>query len=230
MSIRYFLPMLIVSPALIGASVDEREQARDRQDRPALVRLIEARRQAAEAKPQDAAAQYELALTLSYLAEVAQEQGDKSQVREAAHAGIRAAERAVSLDSRSAEYQRILGTLCGQIVPANLLLALSYGRRARDSLEKAVSLDPQSARAWLSHGVGNYYLPESFGGGVDKAVEDFRKAVSLDPHLADAYLWLGVALRKQEHNAEARKALERAVALNPQRVWARQQLEKTPAK
>jgi hypothetical protein len=39
---------------------------------------------------------------------------------------------------------------------------------------------------------------------------------------------LGVALRKMNRNAEARKELERAVQLNPARIWAKQQLEKTP--
>jgi len=229
------LHSLLLVPILAAGAVPtlvagELEQARDRQDRSTLVRMIEERRQAAGAKPNDAAAHYDLALALSYLAEVAQEQGDKPQVREAAQAGVRAAERAVNIDSRSAEYQRILGTLCGQLIPADLLLALSYGRRARDSLERAVELDPQSPRAWVSHGVGNYYLPEAFGGGMNAAIADFRKAVDLDPKVAEAHLWLGVALRKQGLIAEARKSLETAVALNPNRVWARQQLEKTPAK
>ena len=49
------------------------------------------------------------------------------------------------------------------------------------------------------------------------------------PQAAEAYLWLGLALRKENNNAEARKAFAKALELNPNRVWARQQLEKTPA-
>jgi Flp pilus assembly protein TadD len=41
---------------------------------------------------------------------------------------------------------------------------------------------------------------------------------------------LGVALRKDNHDDEARKAFEKSLALDPRRVWTRQQLEKTPAK
>jgi tetratricopeptide (TPR) repeat protein len=97
-----------------------------------------------------------------------------------------------------------------------------------ESVNKALQLDAKSSLAWLSKGVGNYYLPPSFGGGVDLAIKDMEKAISLDPKSSDAYVWLGTALRKKNANAEARKALEKALQLNPNRVWAKQLLEKTP--
>jgi Flp pilus assembly protein TadD len=51
----------------------------------------------------------------------------------------------------------------------------------------------------------------------------------LNPGAAEAHLWLGIALRKARRNAEARKAIARSLELNPDRTWAKQQLEKTPA-
>jgi Tfp pilus assembly protein PilF len=83
--------------------------------------------------------------------------------------------------------------------------------------------------AWLSRGVGYYYLPPQFGGGVDAALKDIQKSIELDPKSAEAQLWLGIVLRKANRNSDARKALEKAVQLNPGRVWAKQQLDKTPA-
>ena len=62
---------------------------------------------------------------------------------------------------------------------------------------------------------------------MDLAIEDFEKAIALDAGSADAHLWLGIALRKVNRNPEARKEFERAAKLNPARVWAKQQLEKT---
>jgi tetratricopeptide (TPR) repeat protein len=149
--------------------------------------------------------------------------------RTAAETGIRAAERAVELKPGVSEYHRILGALCGQIIPANVLLALRYGECARRGVEKAIELDPRSAKAWLSRGVGNYYLPTAFGGGVEAAIRDIEKAIELDARLAEAHLWLGIALRKAGRAAEARRAIARSLELNPRRAWARQQLEKTPA-
>lgn len=140
------------------------------------------------------------------------------------------ARRAVALDPRNAEHHRILGTLCGQVIPANVLLGLRYGRCAQEEIEKAVELNPHSAAAYLSRGVGNYYLPASFGGGVEPAIRDFQKALDMDHKFADAYLWLGIALRKAGKNGEARKAIEKSLELNPNRIWARQQLKKTPAR
>ena len=156
---------------------------------------------------------------------------DKPLAKSSAETGMKAADKAVSLKSDRAEYHRILGTLCGQAAAAvGGLGALKYGRCALDEVNKALELDPKSALNYLSHGVGNYYLPQALGGGVDMAIHDFQKAIMLDAKNADAHLWLGLALRKANRNADAQKAFERAVQLNPARVWAKQQLEKSAAR
>jgi len=205
------------------------EKARDMQDRAALAKYAGQFSAAAQKQPADAQAHYRLALVQSYLAEVAIETGDKNQARSAAETGIKAAERATMLKPDVAEYHRVLGTLCGQVIPANVLTGLKYGRCAQDEVNKAVQLDPRAALNYLSRGVGNYYLPAAMGGGVDAAIKDLQKAVELDPRSAESHLWLGIALRKANRNKEARQALERAVTLNPARAWAKQQLAKTPA-
>lgn len=225
MRLAAFLCLLTVPVAAAGG---ELESARDRQDRAALEAIVARLAAAAEKAPRNAAGQYRLALASSYLAEVALELRDKAAARNAAEAGIRAAERAVALEPANAEYHRVLGTLCGQVVPANVLAGMSYGKRAREAIAKALELDPRSHEAHLARGVGNYYLPPAFGGGADLAVADFRKAIELAPNSADAWFWLGLGLRKQNKNAEARRAFTRSLELNPNRVWAKQQLEKTP--
>jgi tetratricopeptide (TPR) repeat protein len=185
-------------------------------------------RAAADKQPNDPAAQYKVALAESYSAEVAIELHDKAAAKNAAQAGMDAANKAVSMKADSAEYQRILGTLCGQMVSSSSLAGLKYGKCALDTVDKAIELDPKSSMAYLSHGVGNYYLPQAFGGGIELAIKDFRKAIDLNPKNADAWLWLGVALRRSNQPAEAQKAFAKSLEINPNRVWARQQLEKTP--
>lgn len=220
------LPTALLSVALTGAA--DLEKARDAQDRAALDRAVKELAAAAEKQPNDAATQYRLAQAGSYAAEVAIEQRDKNAARGAAEAGIRAAEKAVSLKPDSAEYHRLLGTLCGQAV-RDVISGMKYGKCALDEVNKAIQLDPKGAQNYLSRGVGYYYLPPALGGGLDKAIADFQKAIELDPKLAEAHLWLGVALRKANRNTEARKAFQRSLQLNPNRVWAKQQLDKTPA-
>jgi tetratricopeptide (TPR) repeat protein len=179
--------------------------------------------------PQDADAQYRLALACSFQAEVAIEQHDKKAGQQAAERGIRAGEKAVSLKPDSAEYYRVLGTLYGQAI-VDIPSGLNYGAKAKEAINKAVEKAPNSATMYVARGVGNFYLPAMLGGGAKPAIEDFRKAIALDPNNAEAYLWLGVSLHKDNRVADARKAFEKSLALNPRRVWTKQQLDKTPAK
>lgn len=216
----------------LGADIPltELRQARDAQDRATLQRAAAILGAQAAKETGNAEAQYRAAFAESTLAEVAQEMRDKAQARVAAETGMQAAERAIALQPQRAEYHRIHATLCGQAAAAvGGLGALKYGRCALTEVEQAIKLDPKASMNYLSRGVGNFYLPAALGGGVDVAIPDFEKAAALDPNSADAYLWLGVALRKANRSAEARKAFQHSVALNPARVWARQQLEKTPA-
>lgn len=205
------------------------ERARDAQDRPALEKLVASCDAAAKAAPKDAEAQYRSALASSYLAEVAIEVKDKLAAKHAADAGIAAAEQAVALQPKNGEYYRVLATLYGQVIPANPLSGLSYGKKAKDAIAKALELSPKSAAVHIAAGVGNYYLPDMFGGGAELALKDFNQAIALDPRSAEAYLWLGVAERKLHNNAAAHQAFAKSVELNPRRVWAKDQLAKTPA-
>ncbi|MEZ5351053.1 MAG: tetratricopeptide repeat protein [Bryobacteraceae bacterium] len=205
------------------------EKALDAQDQAKLEKLAKDAAFIAEMQPNDPEAQYKSAVTNSLLAQLAIERRDKALGASAAETGIESGQRAVKLRGDNAEYHRILGTLCGQIIPANVWAGLKYGKCAMEEVGKAIELDKTSSDAWMSRGVGNYYLPPAFGGGVGLAIRDFEQAIQLNPESAEAHLWLGIAYRKAGRNADARKAMERALALNPNRKWAKEQLDKTPA-
>ncbi len=228
MSYAVLSSFFLLSLAATAGSSDL-EKARDAQDRPTLDRIAAHMSAEAQKQPDDAVAQYKLALAESYVGEVAIELRDKGQAHSAAEAGIKAAERAVALKPDNAEYHRVYGTLCGQAISAMGLQGIKYGRCAQEEVNKAVQLDPKSAINYVSRGVGYYYLPQALGGGMELAIKDFQKAIELDPKLTEAHLWLGLALRKSNKNPEARKEFQRVVEMNPARVWAKQQLEKTPA-
>jgi tetratricopeptide (TPR) repeat protein len=223
---------LLISLLIVGglsAADNELERARDRQDRPALEKIAGTLAAAAKAAPKDADAQFRAALAASYQAEVAIELKDKAGAKTAADAGIPFAEKAIELQPKNAENYRVLATLCGQVVPVNPLGGMSYGKRAKEAITKALELNPKSAEVHLAEGVGNYYLPAMLGGGPDLAAKNFNEAIALDPKCADAYLWLAMTLRKLHRNPEARLAFAKSLDLNPHRIWAKDQLEKTPA-
>ena len=205
------------------------EMARDKQDRAALTDLAAQHNAAAAKAPNDADVQYQAALANSYLAEVQIELRDRKAGGLAAEQGIKLAEKAVSLKPDNAEYYRLLGTLYGQAV-TNIMNGLTYGAKAKEAVNKAVEKAPKSSMVYVARGVGNYYLPAQLGGGAKLAIPDFQRAIELDAKNAEAYLWLGLSLRKENRDEEARKAFAKSLELNPNRVWAKQQLDKTPAK
>jgi tetratricopeptide (TPR) repeat protein len=204
--------------------------ARDLQDVTALDRFIAQAKQVVQSTPHSAQAQYRLALADSLAAEVAMEKHDKRQSEAYAESGIAPARAAVSLDGNNPDFRLLLGRLCGQIIPANPFLgAMKYGQCARDEIDKALQLNNNLALAYVERGVGNYYLPAQMGGGVDVALKDFDRAIAIDPKLAEAYLWKGISLRKAGRNAESRVALEKALQLDPDRLWTKEQLARLPA-
>jgi len=205
------------------------ETARDLQDRPALEKAANEFAAAAARAPNDADSQYRLALACSYQAEVDIELHDKKAGQQAAERGIRAGEKAVSLNGNNAEYLRVLGTLYGQAI-VDIPSGLSYGAKAKDAINRAVAKAPKSSAVYVARGVGNFYLPAMLGGGPKPAIEDFKKAIELDSNNAEAYLWLGVSLHKDNRDADARKAFQKSLELDPKRVWTKQQLDKTPVK
>ena len=216
----------MISVAVVHAqTATEVESARDRGDLAAIDRLIAQ----ANGEANSPEGQYKLALAYSYAAEVAMEQRDKKKSQAYAEKGLESAQKAVAAKGNDAEFHRLQGALCGQVIPANPLMgALKYGQCARDEIDKAIQLNPKLALAYVTRGVGNYYLPASMGGGVDVALKDFDKAISLNPKLSDAYLWKGITLRKANRIGEARQALEEASKLAPNRIWIKEQLQKLP--
>lgn len=220
------LALSVVSFAAAG----DLEKLRNAQDRAGLDTRAAALHAEAEKAASDANKWYRSAIAYSYAAEVAYELRDKRGSQRAAEAGVADAERAIAINGKAPDYYRVLGTLCGQVIPANPIMgALAYGRKAKEALDKAIQMDPKSPMAHVAHGVGYFYLPANFGGGPDNAIKDYKRAIALDPKNADAYLWMGVALAKQKQNKLAREAFAKALQLEPDRRWATQQLEKTPA-
>jgi len=129
------IPVLVMA-AFFAAANPALETARDLQDRPALEKLAADSAAAADKAPNDADAQFRAAVAASYLAEVALEVKDKKLAEDAAERGIKPAERAVALKPDVAAYYVALGTLYGQVIPANLLASLSYGGSPRTRSRK----------------------------------------------------------------------------------------------
>src|SRR2546430_7205390 len=138
MNVGMIKTFLLVCACSYLAVASELSIARDRQDLAALDGLIARYKQGAQAPD----GQYKLALANSYAAEVALELRDKKKAEAYAQAGIDPAQKAVAANDGNAEYHRLLGEICGQVIPANPIFgALKYGQCARDEIAKALQMD-----------------------------------------------------------------------------------------
>ena len=132
----YFV--LLTAVAVASTTPSDLVSARDRQDRASLDRMIGQYRDTA-AKQNSADANYKAALAYSYSAEVAMEVKDKRKAEEMAETGMDFARKAVDANQSNAEYHRLLGELCGQVIPANPIFGgMKYGQCARDEVNKAI--------------------------------------------------------------------------------------------
>ncbi|MFO0581784.1 MAG: protein kinase [Anaeromyxobacter sp.] len=122
--------------------------------------------------------------------------------------GLSAADRAVALAPALGEARAVRGWLrvnCG----------LDW-EGARDDFRRALALEPGSPE--VLRRAGAFALED--GARFDEAIGLMRRAADLDPLTTVHWTWLGRAYWGAGRLAEARGAVERAVALSP-RTWAR---------
>jgi adenylate cyclase len=92
------------------------------------------------------------------------------------------------------------------------------------SLEKSRRLDPRdpSVGAYLAQfAVGYYYCRD-----YEAAVEAAEQAIRSNPDLPTSHFWLPAALGQLGRTAEAKEALEGAIAISPRHfdLWVRQRM------
>lgn len=122
----------------------------------------------------------------------------------------------------------VIGLMIGS--SGNPMSGMTIGPKAAGLLDRAKEMEPRNPRVWLVSGMSAMFTPKMFGGGTDKAEQDFRKALTYfetdqpaapSPSWgrADAYIWLGQALHKNDKNDEARAAYQKALELQPKNGW-----------
>jgi tetratricopeptide (TPR) repeat protein len=129
---------------------------------------------------------------------------------------------------------------------------LALAREIKSEADRAIELDPTNGRAWHVRAAWNRKIASlstlermaanTVLGGVPKgasmenAVRDFEKAIELEPGYVNHRLELGRTFLEMKRRADARRELEKAVALPPtshprdpeRQQEARRLLEKLP--
>jgi adenylate cyclase len=148
------------------------------------------------------------------------------------------ARQAIALDSTDAEAHSTLaaamlrhGDYEGALAEAEIALAMSpnlalpcgtlgetliFSGRAKEGLpavQTSIRLDPHDPK--LAIRLNNLALGLYFSGEYEAAVETAKRAVRSNPNVPLPYRWLAAALGQLGRTAEAKEALERAIAIAP---------------
>ena len=129
------------------------------------------------------------------------------------------------------------GSVIGDRI-TGMFSAMFLGPKAGGSLKRAVELAPDNPRVALQRGIGWFFTPKTFGGGMENAEGELRRAARLfdeapaggpwpDWGRVDVLVWLGQVLVKTGRYAEARSNYEAALKIEPDYAWIKQELMPT---
>jgi tetratricopeptide (TPR) repeat protein len=145
-----------------------------------------------------------------------------------------AAGRDLALESlaqaESSRAYRLLADIYAQLLILNgLLYKMSYGPKVRELAEEALRLEEGNAKARLTLALFYKNAPPIAGGSEAKSLRllhDLERVPNLervDRFAVNA--WLGISYSEKGRRAEARRYLERALAVYPGNSWLRGMLE-----
>jgi tetratricopeptide (TPR) repeat protein len=102
---------------------------------------------------------------------------------------------------------------------ADVLYKRQWFGRAAETYENRLRIDDQTVELYYKLALARYR-----SGNVEGAIEAVTRSIAAREEDPDAHYLLGLCLREQDRSAEAAKAFERAVALSPGMMPAREEL------
>jgi tetratricopeptide (TPR) repeat protein len=147
-------------------------------------------------------------------------------------------ESAIDLDPDWSEPYALYATLLGFEIALNPDEAMTISFEIGDYFGSAFAKDPDNPRAHFLKGTAELYTPESYGGGPDVALDSMETALAcyekekitdpLQPSWGKAELltFMGIAYNQKGETQKAKEHLTKALSLNPDLQYARDELAK----
>ena len=113
------------------------------------------------------------------------------------------------------------------------LMAVFWGRKTMNLIDKAIETDPHNPSAWIEHGNAMFYAPAALGGSKEEAIKSYNRAADLlEKKMSDSHRWLylntlvGLAksYEETENNSMARLTYRRALDFEPEFKWVKDKL------
>ena len=132
------------------------------------------------------------------------------------------------------EAHALRGTVIGERI-SGFFKGMFLGPKASRALNRAHQLAPDSPRVALQRGVGFFFTPRMFGGGLKRAEQELRRAWGLFEQenddrawpswgRIDTLGWLGQVVAKQGRVDEAQALYQQALSIDPDHAWIRDEL------
>ncbi len=142
------------------------------------------------------------------------------------------AKKAINLDPNNAEAYFELARAQGRLAQyAGVFQSLGMAKDMKVNLDKAVSLNPKLAGAYVALGLWNANLDtgglkgsiaaQQTGASKANVASNFDKAFKLEPTVNTHHLEYANALIVQGNKTEARNQLQKAIALPAETYWAK---------
>ena len=212
---------LLASPRADDARFIQTRKARDHADVDALRAAI-ATAQGEASRQNSLDAYLRLAVFDDWLFEAASDRQDKKVAKQAAEAGLAAAEKAAQLNPTSSEAHRLLGGFLGELIPYVFAGGMRYGPRSTREADRAIELDSKNANAYIARANDYFYTPETFGGNKQKAIDLLKHAIEIDPSSDTAHIVLAQDYLATGRRDDALREINEAKRLNPDRIYAQQ--------
>jgi len=145
-------------------------------------------------------------------------------------------EKAVSEDESFADALALLASCYGQKIGYDPQLGMTLGPKSGRLMAQASRLQPENPRILLLQSISLYYTPAQFGGSKEKAMAGFERAAklfetrqpadSLQPEWGrdEVYAWIGLAHLDRKEPKLARRAFDKALSINPDYAWVKNEL------
>lgn len=141
--------------------------------------------------------------------------------------------KALAMKSDFAEAHILEAYIYAQRIVRAVTEAMKYALKIAEALGKAKVVEANNPRLHLVEGITSFVLPETFGGGIHKAIESLSKAEQLfktyqlqspmypDWGREEVYAWLGKAAFEQENYGLARQYYQHALSIKPDYDWVK---------
>jgi tetratricopeptide (TPR) repeat protein len=137
--------------------------------------------------------------------------------------GYELAESALSCSEFSDGYRLLADTQAQLLMFNGMLYKMNFGPKVRELAEKALELDPDNTKAWLTLALYYKNAPAIAGGNEKTALEilhEIEKRSVLEPlDRFSVNMWLGISYAENKNGLLARKYISQAQEIFPGNTW-----------